>query len=99
MFVFASSFSKIWLEMLQLKNNLRTVKKIWLVNIQNPWTVCRGNDTEKKSEVIMTEPQWRAKSHSQQTKEAENQQSALWEVISCHNKSMLVIGSCRLMII
>ncbi|XP_056903963.1 ryanodine receptor 2-like isoform X5 [Takifugu flavidus] len=49
----------------------------------------KGIDIEKKSEVIMMEPKWRAKSHPQKSEEPENQQSALWGIISTHNKSML----------
>ncbi|TNM99580.1 hypothetical protein fugu_012613 [Takifugu bimaculatus] len=37
----------------------------------------------------MMEPKWRAKSHPQKSEEPENQQSALWGIISTHNKSML----------
>lgn len=41
----------------------------------------------------MMEPKWRAKGHSE---EPENQQLALWGIISTHNKSMLVIVNNRL---
>lgn len=49
-----------------------------------------------RSEVIMTEPKWRARSRSEESKKDENQQSAFWDVISTHNKRMLVIVNYRL---
>lgn len=41
-------------------------------------------------------PTWRAQRLSPKSKEAANQASALWEMISTHNKSMLVIIHYRL---
>lgn len=42
----------------------------------------------------MRDPKLRTQSLNQKSKEAENQPSALWEMISAHNKSMLVIINC-----
>lgn len=56
----------------------------------------RQNDSDEKSEGIMRDPKWRAQSLFQKSKEAENRPSALWEMISTLNKSMLVIINHRL---
>lgn len=59
-------------------------------------SVCRLKETDEKSEAIMGDPKWRSQSLYQKSKEAEKQPSALWEMISTHKKSMLVIINYRL---
>lgn len=66
-------------------------------NLQTPVdSVCRRSKSEEKSGAMMSDPEWRDQSRSQKPKEAEEQPSALWEVVSSHNKSMLVISNDRL---
>lgn len=83
----------------QLQNNQSKIRNIWILYVQysKPLdSVCRPNRSDEKSEAIMRDEKWRAQSLSQKSKEAENQPSAFWEMISTHNKSMLVIINNRL---
>lgn len=55
------------------------------------WTIHRGTKSEKKTENQRAKAKWRAKRSSHKSEEPESQQSTLWEIISTHNKSLLVI--------
>uniref|UniRef100_H3C4X6 Ryanodine receptor 2b (cardiac) n=1 Tax=Tetraodon nigroviridis TaxID=99883 RepID=H3C4X6_TETNG len=49
----------------------------------------KQNKSDQNSEAILKDPKWRAQRLNPKSKEAENQPSALWEMVSTHNKSML----------
>lgn len=55
------------------------------------WTVCRQKESEKKTGKERAEAEWRDNRCSNKSEEPQSQQSALWETISTHNKSLLVI--------
>ncbi|XP_073337843.1 ryanodine receptor 2 [Pagrus major] len=48
-----------------------------------------GNASERKTEKERAEPEWRAKRRSNKSENPESQQSALWEMMSTYNKSLL----------
>ncbi|XP_051233720.1 ryanodine receptor 2 [Dicentrarchus labrax] len=49
----------------------------------------KGKESEKNTGKEKAEAEWRAKRSSNKSEEPESQQSALWEIISTHNKSLL----------
>ncbi|XP_059214929.1 ryanodine receptor 2 [Centropristis striata] len=49
----------------------------------------KGNESEKKTGKAKAEAEWKAKRCSNKSEDPESQHSALWEMISTHNKSLL----------